>query len=81
MAEKGKKEMNQGAPSAPSKQKQNKYGQQQVQRGQEQKRKDLQETAILWYEPANNFVKFQEAILKAAMKEYGNLGKLIKLGE
>jgi hypothetical protein len=62
-------------------QKQDKYGQRQYQRGQEQKKKDPQEIPILCYRPTNNFAKFREVLSKAAMKEYGNLGKLIKLGE
>ena len=79
MAEKGKKETKQGAPSTPSEQKQ-KHGQRHFQRGQEQKKKDPQEIPIMRYGPANNFAKFREALSKTAMKEHGNLGKLIKLG-
>jgi hypothetical protein len=79
MAEKGKKETKQGAPSTTSEQKQ-KHGQRQYQHSQEQTKKDPQEIPILRYGPANNFAKFREALSKAAMKEYGNLGKLIKLG-
>ena len=32
-------------------------------------------------DPANNFTKFMEALSKMALKDYGNLGKLIKLGK
>ncbi len=35
---------------------------------------------ILKYGPNNNFPKFKEALSKAALKNYGNLGKLIKQG-
>jgi hypothetical protein len=77
MAEKGKKKNKQGAPLSQSEQKQHKYGQRQYQPGQEQKKKDPQEIPILHYGPANNFAKFCEVL----SKEYGNLGKLIKLGE
>jgi hypothetical protein len=80
LAEKGKKENKPGAPSSPSEQKQYKYGQREYQCGLEQK-KDPQEIPILHYGPANNFAKFREVLSKAAMKEYSNLGKLVKLGE
>jgi hypothetical protein len=46
----------------------------------EAKRKDPEEIPILKYGPNNNFPKFKEAISKAALKNYGNLGKLIKQG-
>ncbi len=46
----------------------------------EAKKKDPEEIPILKYGPNNNFPKFKEAISKAALKNYGNLGKLIKQG-
>ncbi len=46
----------------------------------EAKKKDLEEIPILKYGPNNNFPKFKEALSKAALKNYGNLGKLIKQG-
>jgi len=33
----------------------------------------------LRYGPNNNFAKFKEAMSKAALKNYGNLGRLIQL--
>ena len=45
------------------------------------KEKDPEEIPILKYGPANNFTKFKEAISKTALKDYGQLGKLIKLGK
>jgi len=45
------------------------------------KKKDPEEIPVLKYGPANNFTKFKEAVSKKALKEYGNLGKLIKLGK
>ena len=47
----------------------------------EYKKKDPEEIPILKYGPANNFTKFKEALYKTALKDYGNLGKLIKLGK
>ena len=41
--------------------------------------KDPKEIPILKYGPANNFTKFKEAISKTALKDNGQLGKLIKL--
>ncbi len=35
---------------------------------------------ILKYGPSNNFVKFKEAMAKAALKQYGDLGRLILQG-
>jgi hypothetical protein len=46
----------------------------------EAKKKDPKEIPILKYGPNNNFPKFKEAISKAALKNYGNLGRLIKQG-
>ena len=45
------------------------------------KKKDPEEIPVLKYEPANNFLKFKEAISKTALKNYGQLGKSIKLGK
>ena len=45
------------------------------------KDKDPEEIPILKYGPTNNFTKFMEALSKTALKDYGNLGKLIKLGK
>mmetsp|Transcript_13264 Transcript_13264/g.19025 ORF Transcript_13264/g.19025 Transcript_13264/m.19025 type:complete len:209 (-) Transcript_13264:18-644(-) len=45
------------------------------------KKKDPEEIPVLKYGPANNFTKFKEALSKKALKKYGNLGKLIKLGK
>ena len=45
------------------------------------KKRDPEEIPILKYRPANNFSKFKEAMSKAALKNYGQLGKLIKLGD
>jgi hypothetical protein len=64
------------------KQEQRKHGhrqQQYQQRRTEYKRKDLEEIPVLWYGPNNNFAKFKEAMSKAALKNYGNLGCLIQL--
>ena len=47
---------------------------------QQQKKKDPEEIPVLKYGPNNNFSKFKEAISKTALKDYGQLGKLIKLG-
>jgi len=45
------------------------------------KKKDPEEIPVLKYGPANNFSKFKEAVSKTALKNYGQLGKLIKLGK
>jgi hypothetical protein len=37
----------------------------------------LRQSPILKYGPSNNIAKFKEAISKTAIKQYGNLGKLI----
>ena len=42
------------------------------------KKKDPEEIPVLKYGPSNNFSKFKEAISKTALKNYGQLGKLIK---
>jgi hypothetical protein len=44
------------------------------------KKKDPKAIPILKYGPGNNFAKFKEAISKVALKEYGDLGKLIQQG-
>jgi hypothetical protein len=46
----------------------------------EQKKKDAEAIPILKYGPSNNFAKFKEAISKAALKQYGDLGRLIRQG-
>ena len=46
----------------------------------EPKKKDAEAIPILKYGPSNNFAKFKEAISKVALKEYGDLGKLIHQG-
>ncbi len=40
----------------------------------------LRQSPILKYGPSNNIAKFKEAISKTAIKQYGNLGKLIWQG-
>ncbi len=49
------------------------------QRRTESKKRDPEEIPVLCYGPANNFSKFKEAMSKAALKNYGNLGHLIQL--
>jgi hypothetical protein len=44
----------------------------------EHKKKDAEVIPILKYGPSNNFAKFKEAISNAALKQYGNLGRLIR---
>ncbi len=46
----------------------------------EPKKKDCEAIPILKYGPSNIFAKFKEAISKAALKQYGDLGKLIRQG-
>jgi hypothetical protein len=43
-------------------------------------KKEPEPIPILRYGPSNNFMKFKEAILKKALLDYENLGKLIKQG-
>ena len=45
------------------------------------KDKDPEEIPILKYGPSNNFYKFKEALSKAALRDYGHLGTLIKTGD
>jgi hypothetical protein len=49
-------------------------------KGDGEKKKDPDAIPILKYGPSNNFMVFKEALSKKALVEYGNLGKLIKLG-
>jgi hypothetical protein len=49
------------------------------QRRTENKKRDPEEIPVLRYGPANNFSKFKEAMSKATLKNYGNLGRLIQL--
>jgi hypothetical protein len=44
------------------------------------KKKDAEAIPILKYRPSNNFAKFKEAMLKPALKQYGDLGRLICQG-
>jgi hypothetical protein len=48
---------------------------------QEPKEKDPDVVPILKYGPNNNFMRFQEALSKKALEEYGTLGKLILKGK
>ncbi len=48
---------------------------------QEQKKKDPTEIPILCYGPNNNFSKFKEALSYEALRQFGDLGRLIELGE
>ncbi len=52
------------------------------QKGQhgEAKKKDPEAIPVLKYGPRNYFAKFKEAIVKVALNEYGDLGKLIHQG-
>ena len=47
---------------------------------QEPKKKDPNGVPILKYGPNNNFMRFQEALSKKVLEEYGMLGKLILKG-
>jgi hypothetical protein len=46
----------------------------------EPKKKDAEAIPILKYGPSNNFAKIREAMSKAALKQYGDLGRLIRQG-
>jgi hypothetical protein len=46
---------------------------------QEPKKKDPDGVPILRYGPNNNFMRFQEALSKKALEEYGMLGKRKKI--
>jgi len=54
---------------------------QQPGRGQQPKKKDPKEIPILKFSPNNNFAKFKEALANKALREYGDLGRLIESGE
>jgi hypothetical protein len=54
---------------------------QQPGRGQQPKKKDPEEIPILKFGPNNNFAKFKEALANKALREYGDLGRLIESGE
>mmetsp|Transcript_2609 Transcript_2609/g.3982 ORF Transcript_2609/g.3982 Transcript_2609/m.3982 type:complete len:112 (+) Transcript_2609:303-638(+) len=45
------------------------------------KNKDPEEIPVLKYGPSNNFTRFKEALCKAALRDYGHLGTLVKTGE
>ena len=47
----------------------------------EQDKKDPEKLFMLRYGPNNNFHLWKEAMSKTALKNYGNLGKLITLGK
>jgi len=46
----------------------------------EEKKKDPDAIPILKYGPANNFMRFKDALSKKALLEFSNLGKLINQG-
>jgi len=50
-------------------------------RGQQEKKKDPEEIPILKFGPNNNFARFKEALANKALREYGDLGRLIESGE
>jgi hypothetical protein len=54
---------------------------QQQGRGQHEKKKDPEETPILRFGLKNNIAKVKEALANKALREYGDLGRLIELGE
>jgi hypothetical protein len=61
----------------------NKKGDKQKQRRgfrPEEKKKDPDAIPILKYGPANNFMRFKDALSKKALLEFSNLGKLINRG-
>jgi hypothetical protein len=57
------------------------HGGRYAQQQQQQKKKDPTEIPILQYGPNNNFSKFKEALSYQALKQFGDLGRLIELGE
>jgi hypothetical protein len=75
MAEKGNKPKPTISSPGPKARRQTKPWQK---RDSEQKKKDPEVIPVLKYCPANNFIKFRDALSKAALKEYGEVGKLIK---
>jgi hypothetical protein len=52
-----------------------------AQQQQQQKKKAPTEIPILWYGLNNNFSKFKEALSYQALKQFGDLGRLIELGQ
>jgi hypothetical protein len=50
------------------------------QRPDYKKNKDPEEIPVLKYGPSNNFTRFKEALSKAALRDYGHLGTLVKTG-
>jgi hypothetical protein len=54
---------------------------QQAGRGQQEKKKDPEEIPTLQFGPNNNFAKFKEALANKALREYGDLGRLIESSE
>jgi hypothetical protein len=48
--------------------------------GQKSEKKDPEEIPVLRFGPNNNFTKFKEALANKAMREYGDLGRLIETG-
>jgi hypothetical protein len=82
MSDKGGNPTKQTAQGEHKKQEQRKHGHRQQQYHQqctEYKKKDPEEIPVLRYGLNNNFAKFKEAMSKAALKNYGNLGRLIQL--
>jgi hypothetical protein len=49
-------------------------------RDQQNKKKDPEQLPILTFGPNNNFAKFKEALAAKALREYGDLGRLIESG-
>jgi hypothetical protein len=49
--------------------------------GQPFKKPDPDAVPMLKFGPANNFMRFKEALLKKALQKYGRLGKLINMGK
>jgi hypothetical protein len=49
-------------------------------RDQPNKKKDPEQLPILSFGPNNNFAKFKEALASKALREYGDLGRLIESG-
>ncbi len=56
------------------------HGGRYAQQQQQTKKKDPTEIPILWYGPNNNFSKFKEALFYQALKQFGDLSRLIELG-
>jgi hypothetical protein len=49
--------------------------------GQPFKKPDPDAVPMLKFGPANNLMRFKEALLKKALEKYGRLGKLINMGK